>query len=650
MKVKTRLQISAALPVLLAVITAFILYRISVHVKDVVPKLVAANGIAHEAARLDQATFMFMLSPDEAAREEWIDAHKSLNSFLTLQPSLSDRDSVMLKDLQQQHQETTAIFTALSAHLASLGKTDVVANDLVARELLGQILKRTRTTVAGAQTLAANAHDNAVYLQEIAYLGIISVATILAGVLAMLALILITRVTGGIDGLKAGMTAIGADNVAYRMSPDGADEITELAKGFNRMAEEIGTARQRLKDEIAEKEKVAQSLRRSNIELSTAMEKLQRAQNDVLHRERSDALRQIARGIVHDINDALMPVKGLSDLYVNYPDQLKDTKEVQEAFVSVHAASERISKVVQNIASFCAPAKKQGKTRIDLGAVVKEVVSATEPMWKAQKQIEGVAIVVKTELGPVPEFDADKSDLVDAIRALLTNAVEAMPSGGSVTIKTQIVGKDAVVEVSDTGEGMDHTLRTRALEPFFSAKGEGHSGMGLTSVQGAVARAAGTFRLESAPGKGTTASMTIPIGMGSTAAKPAPTAPTLARKLKILTVDDELWSSKVLSRHLTVDGHHTDSCATGQAALAMVRDRKFDLVIVDRAMPDMSGDALAQEIKTIQPKVPVLMLTGFGGLMANDVSLPKGVDRVLSKPVDIKELRDALAAVISATA
>jgi signal transduction histidine kinase len=646
MNVKTRLQISAALPIILAVVTAGILYQISEHVWDAVPKLVTANGISREAARLDQATFRYLLSPDEGSRTAWVDAHRDLNQFLLQNPTLSDEDNKTLELLRTRHEETTEIFRTLSEHVTASATSGVVPNDTLTRELLGKILERTRSMVFDSQPLAANANYNALNLQERSYLLIILVATILAGVLAALSLVLISRVIGGVESLKGGMAAIGKDNVDHRVTADGADEMTELARGFNKMAEEISSTRKNLKDEIAEKEKVAQSLRQSNVELSAAFEKLQRAQNDVLRRERADALRQIARGIVHDINDALMPLQGLSDLYIHYPDQLKDTKDVQEAFVTVHAASERIATTVKNIASFCAPTKAPGKARIDLAALVQEVVSSTEPFWKAQKQAEGLTIVMKTELGAVPAFDADKADLIDSLRALITNAVEAMPAGGTVLIRTRREGSSVIIEVSDSGEGMDSALKARVFEPFFSTKA-GHSGMGLTAVQGAITRATGELSLESIVGKGTTVRLSIPMETGAVAAKVTSAAPVLSRKLQILTVDDEPWSIKVLTRHLSIDGHHTDACSTGQTALDLLRKRSFDLVIIDRAMPDISGDVLAQEIKILQPAVPILMLTGFGGLMADDSALPSCVDRVISKPVDLKDLRDAIASVVA---
>lgn len=638
MNVKSRLQLCAALPILMAVITAIILYRISAEVERVVPRLRTTHSITREATRLDQATFLYLLTPGEATRNEWLESHQGLNQLLQEQPALTARDRGMLADIRTRHETMTGLFRSM-ADQAETG-TGIPSADT--QDTLRLILNHTRNTIMDAQTLAANAHDAAVTLQQRAYLLIIVVATVMAAILSSISLLLIGRVTSGVQGLQEGMNKVAGNDLGQRLPAEGRDEISNLNRGFNHMAAEIASARQKLQDEISEKARVAESLRASNVELSAALEKLQRAQQEALSRERADALRQITRGIVHDINDALMPVKGLSDFYMQYPDQLQNVADIKEAFATVHSAADRISRTVRNIGSFCLPSRQAGKTNASPADIVKEVVSTMEPLWKAQKQAEGVAITVKTELGPVPAFAVERADLVDAIRALLTNAIDAMPGGGAVTIRTRLDAGHAVIEVNDTGEGMDASTAGRACEPFFSTKGEGHAGLGLVTVQAVVTRAAGTFALRSTPGKGTTAVVTLPVTMEPPADVTHAPAMPLTRRLHVLTIDDEPWNARVLAHHLTVDGHKTESRSTGREALDFLRTQSVDLVILDRAMPDISGDLLATQIRQLHPETPILMLTGFGGLMASEGTLPMGVTRVLSKPIDLQELREAI--------
>lgn len=243
MKVRTRLQISAALPVLLAVITALVLYRISSHVRDVMPKLKAANGISREAARMDRATFMYLLNPGASSHDAWMVAHKTLNEFLVEQPYLSDRDQSVLFDLQNRHKESAQLFRSMSEAIAKLPANTAAGSDVAVQGMLSQILERSRDIVLGAQTLAANAHDHSLHLQESAYLLLIAVSAVLAGILAVVSLALIARVHNEIDLLKSGMAAIAGDDVKHRLTVEGDDEMADLAKGFNRMAEEIESVR-----------------------------------------------------------------------------------------------------------------------------------------------------------------------------------------------------------------------------------------------------------------------------------------------------------------------------------------------------------------------------------------------------------------------
>jgi CheY-like chemotaxis protein/anti-sigma regulatory factor (Ser/Thr protein kinase) len=243
-------------------------------------------------------------------------------------------------------------------------------------------------------------------------------------------------------------------------------------------------------------------------------------------------------------------------------------------------------------------------------------------------------------------------EIRDALTNLIFNAVDAMPQGGTLTVRTHLIGEGiaarVAIEVSDTGVGMDEDTRRRCLEPFYTTKGERGTGLGLAMVYGMVQRHSAELEIESALGRGTTLRLKFPADTASeiTAERHSRTIPAL-RNLKILLVDDDPVLIKSLQDTLQEDGHAVTATHAGQAAIdafaaAQSRADGFDVVITDLGMPLMDGRKVAAAIKALSRTTPVILLTGWGQrlIAANDI--PEHVDRVLSKPPRLMELRAVL--------
>jgi CheY-like chemotaxis protein len=252
---------------------------------------------------------------------------------------------------------------------------------------------------------------------------------------------------------------------------------------------------------------------------------------------------------------------------------------------------------------------------------------------------------------------AVRGELRDALVNLVFNAVDAMPQGGVLTIGTAapVAGEElACIAVTDTGIGMDVATRARCLEPFFTTKGERGTGMGLTMVYGMVERHDGRLEIESAPGRGTTVRLLLPrAAVGDAAARPPP-PPAPARPLRLVVVDDDPLLIQSLRDTLELEGHAVTTADGGQTGidafmLAYSRDEHVDVVITDLGMPHLDGRAVAAAVKAVDPAVAVILLTGWGARLAAEGEVPAGVDRVLSKPPRLADLRAALAAFGSAT-
>jgi CheY-like chemotaxis protein len=222
-----------------------------------------------------------------------------------------------------------------------------------------------------------------------------------------------------------------------------------------------------------------------------------------------------------------------------------------------------------------------------------------------------------------------------------------MPRSGTLTFHTYHDDGYVVLEVSDTGIGMTEEVRRHCLEPFFTTKGKRGTGLGLPMVYGIIQRHQGTVDIETEVGKGTTFTIRLPALTAQPRSEPSATPASVAQHLHILVVDDEAVVRRIVGEYLKIDGHIVEAANSGHDGLEKFRNSRFDLVLVDRAMPGMSGVQVAAAIKSAEPKVPVVMLTGFGSMMDAANEKPAGVDLVLGKPVTINALRTALATAVA---
>jgi CheY-like chemotaxis protein len=227
--------------------------------------------------------------------------------------------------------------------------------------------------------------------------------------------------------------------------------------------------------------------------------------------------------------------------------------------------------------------------------------------------------------------------------------VDAIQKRGIITIRSEVQGRWVVVTVSDSGVGMSEDVRARCMEPFFTTKSGEGTGLGLGSVYGIVRRHDGEVDIQSEEGRGTSIALSLPIEKSSKPPEASKPEPAPKNTLRILVVEDEPLVREVLSVYLTEDKHEIVTANDGREGLEKFKNSgNFDLVLTDRAMPEMNGDALAQEIKKLKPGQPIILLTGFGDLMTGAGEQPPGVDLVVGKPFTLTTLRGAIGKVIAA--
>lgn len=393
-------------------------------------------------------------------------------------------------------------------------------------------------------------------------------------------------------------------------------------------------------------------------DLQKAYEDVRQTQDAVMQQQRLQALGQMTSGIAHDINNALSPVVAYADLLAVMEPNLTDNS--RRILKLIKTSGEDIAQIVARLREFYRPRdEREPFAPIHISQLAQEVIELTRPRWRDMPQSQGVVIQMKTEFGSnLPRVNGIASELREALTNLVLNAVDAMPGGGVITLRTRVhawrqgagghIKQHVVFEIVDNGIGMDDQTRRRCLEPFFSTKGKRGTGLGLAMVFGAMQRHNAAIEVDSHLGRGTTMRLVFSVdeAMTESAGERKPGAP--GSPLHILCVDDEPLIRQVMKELLEADGHTAETADGGLAGVEAFRgarqgEKPFDLVITDLGMPHLDGRQVANIIKKESPGTPVIMLTGWGAIMKDDGDMPAQVDGLLSKPPRIGELREMLA-------
>jgi signal transduction histidine kinase/ActR/RegA family two-component response regulator len=381
--------------------------------------------------------------------------------------------------------------------------------------------------------------------------------------------------------------------------------------------------------------------------LQQAYQDLRESQDTILQQERLRALGQMASGIAHDINNAISPVTLYTDALLETETQM--SAQGRDQLRIIRRAVDDVGQTVARMREFYRQRERASElVALELNPLINQVLALTSARWRDLPQERGVVIDVRTDLAnSLPRILGTESDIRDALTNLVFNAVDAMPDGGTLTLRTRQIAQLVELDLCDTGAGMDEETRRRCIEPFFTTKGERGTGMGLAMVYGMVQRHDAQIEIESALGVGTTVRLQFKTAP-SVAAAPKPAVLRPHRPLNLLVIDDDPLVAQSLLHVLNHQGHTVTTADGGQAgidafAAANKQARPFDVVMTDLGMPYVDGRAVAAAIKSMSPRTPILLLTGWGQRLSTEQTVPEHVDRLLSKPPKLAELSAALA-------
>ncbi|WP_029077653.1 hybrid sensor histidine kinase/response regulator [Bradyrhizobium sp. th.b2] len=367
----------------------------------------------------------------------------------------------------------------------------------------------------------------------------------------------------------------------------------------------------------------------------------ERAQEQLRHSQKMEAIGQLTGGVAHDFNNLLMAVMGNLDLLRK---RMPEDPRLRRLVDGALQGAERGASLTQRLLAF---ARQQDlrAVPVDLGALVRDMSNLLERSL-------GPRVMLRLDIpAGLPPACVDTNQLELAVLNLAINARDAMPDGGTIEISLAALqakndpslqpGNYLKLSVVDGGTGMSPDVLKRAIEPFFSSKPVGKgTGLGLSMVHGLAVQLGGALQLSSAVGKGTTAALVLPVATAAPEAEsPAPAAQTVKRSAVILLVDDDPLIAMSTMEMLEDLGHRVIGANSAPHALDIIRsDQEIDLMMTDHVMPGMTGIELAAAARKLRPQLPVLLATGYAELPDGiQVDLPR-----LAKPYHQDQLRERL--------
>ena len=380
--------------------------------------------------------------------------------------------------------------------------------------------------------------------------------------------------------------------------------------------------------------------------LERAYRELKDAKDQLVRVEKLQALGEMAAGVAHDFNNVLSAILGRAQMLEL---MLKDQEQVRSVQVIAKAALDGAD-TVRRIQAFAKDKPETELGPVALNPIVRDAIDRAAPLVATPSRV----VETLLDLGEVPMVLGDAAELREALTNLIHNALDAMPHGGRLTVRTGVDGSPWL-EVGDTGIGMDPETANRIFDPFFSTKGDQGSGLGLSVTYAIVQRHGGRFEVDSARNAGTRIRVYLEEANHSgdwpsvtdPATSPAEATNVPRQGARVLLIEDDVAVRDVLADILRTGDHSVVAAADGREGLRHFAQDEFDMVLTDLGMPEMDGWAVAQAIKSQRPDVPVGLITGWGSELDDADLAARGIDILVSKPVRFDEVLEAIDTALS---
>ncbi len=367
----------------------------------------------------------------------------------------------------------------------------------------------------------------------------------------------------------------------------------------------------------------------------------------LLQAQKMEAIGTLAGGVAHDFNNILTIIQGFAQLCQQEAEEnQRSTEEIEE----ILKGCTRAKNLVQQILTY-STRTEQAIQPLQISLLIKEALKMLSSSLPAYIQIN-------SQIRSNALINSDPTKINQIIMNLVTNSFHALQDApGKIDvdlndvawcdmpadIRAQVQENDFVIlSVSDTGSGIAAEIRERIFDPYFSTKPQGKgTGLGLSIIHGIVKSYGGAIELESDVNTGTRFDIYLPVSSQNKPEKTVVNTEKLELKpAKVLLVDDEEAIVRLIERSLALYGYEVFSTTASPQALEMFKKdpQKYDIVISDMTMPDLTGTDLAAKINAIRKDIPIIICTGYSEIITNDEDLPLGVSLYLEKPITSKEI------------
>lgn len=402
-------------------------------------------------------------------------------------------------------------------------------------------------------------------------------------------------------------------------------------------------------DEFSRRIRVFLRLKLLHDRFNETYERLTGARARLVKAERLSALGQMASGVAHDFNNVLSTILGRTERLL----RTHGHERIGEELRAVHKAAADGAKSVRRIQEFSRTISDMDASPQSIAEIIEDCIELTRVRWKDEAEKNGIRIKISNRVDPSLLASANPSELREIFVKLFVNAIDAMPEGGDLILRSVEPTGDQrfLIELEDTGVGMEPAVAKRVFEPFFSTKTEGGTGLGLSIVYGIITRLGGMIEVESEPSIGTTFRLWFPRAEPVEEAEPRRTVAPMpvelevhprGPELRVLVVEDEASVRDLFVDVLAEEGFTVDEAECARDAISLMKNRLYDAVLTDLGMPDLPGWDVARVAKEKCPQTCVLLTSGWGDDYSEDFLKGRGVDHWLPKPVSLDELFNVL--------
>ncbi|HKV39029.1 MAG TPA: PAS domain S-box protein, partial [Blastocatellia bacterium] len=372
----------------------------------------------------------------------------------------------------------------------------------------------------------------------------------------------------------------------------------------------------------------------------------QREHEHVHQADKMRALGELSSGVAHNFNNALASILG----YTQLAQRTTNGTDLAKYLGIIQKSAQDAARMVERIQNFSRSHPRTGDFRpVRLMDIAIDAVEIARPRWQSDAESLGISYDVSFDWRAAEDVsvDGEPSELREVFLNIILNALDAMPSGGSLAISAVQEIEALIVSFTDTGAGMSPEIKQRVFEPFFTTKSSTGLGLGLSESYRIIERHGGRIDIDTRLHAGTTFSVMLPTRVSSGLPAQEPEREMSVRPLNILVLDDEDLVRGALAAMLAAMGHLVVEASTAQEAVAHVDAQVFDLVFTDLAMPVVDGIAAAELLKAARPNLKLILMSGYGSDKAAErAEESKSIDGVISKPFTFSEIQQIVVEVL----